>query len=151
ELIVIGSFLTRFSLDRQVTDLNEEIFQKQIIIESYGPLENDVRALQKKIDEYKQVEQKENLSNVFPTLQSLTPRGILYDELKISARKIELLGSASSQNSFSIFANNLQLSPKLGQVSINRISSDNEKSNNHGVFEFDVKIIKPAQENKKQE
>lgn len=143
ELIVIGSFLTRFSLDRQVTDLNEQILQNKVVIESYGDLENNVRILQKKIDQYKQVEQKENLSSVFPTLQALTPPGIVYDELSISDRKITMKGSALSQNAFSIFATNLELSPQLGVVNLNNISGENE-DNSNGKFEFDAVITRPV-------
>ena len=38
ELVVIISFATRFTLDRQVTDLNDTITSKEAIINSYGAL-----------------------------------------------------------------------------------------------------------------
>lgn len=147
ELIVIISFVTRFSLDRQVTDLNESIFQKRVIIESYGSLEHDVRLVQSKIDQYRQVEQQENLAEVFPQLQNATPRGIIYDQLQVSPDSIDIRGSATSQDALTLFANNLQLVPNLGQVSINRITgSTNENESNY--FEFDINILRNNSTNK---
>jgi len=148
ELVVIISFLTRFSLDRQVTDLNESIFQKKTIIESYGDLEDRVRAMQKKIDAYKQVEQKENLSLIFPQLQKVTPSGVIFDRLNLSETQIDIQGRALSQNSFTIFVNNLELLPELGQISLNRINTGSEKQKSD-TFEFDLKILRVQTQTKK--
>ena len=48
ELVVIGAFLYRFGLDRQLTDLKEEIGQKQALVESFGDFEAKFRDLQEK-------------------------------------------------------------------------------------------------------
>jgi hypothetical protein len=50
ELVVITSFGSRFVIDRQVTDLNVQLREKQTIIQSYGSLEQDVRTVQKKLE-----------------------------------------------------------------------------------------------------
>ena len=73
ELVVVISFATRFSLDRRVTDLNSAIHQKQIIIQSYGDLEERVLTVQKKIDSFAQVEQQFNLAEAFPPLSEIVP------------------------------------------------------------------------------
>src|SRR3972149_8149847 len=46
EIIVRLAFISRFSLDRKLTDLNDEIFQKQAIIEANSAFESDFRTLQ---------------------------------------------------------------------------------------------------------
>src|SRR3990167_2747697 len=50
EAIVILSFLSRFKLDRDLTDLNTGIEQQLAIIQSFGDLEQNIRNLQEKLD-----------------------------------------------------------------------------------------------------
>ena len=137
ELIVILSFLTRFNLDRQVTDLNEAIFQKKTIIESYGSLESDVRLTQQKIDHYLEIEQQSNLVEVFPLLTQVTPQEIRLENLNIKPGSISLSGQALTQESLNLFANNLQLSPAFTNISINKIESEDEDKEGQG-FKFNL-------------
>lgn len=127
ELVVIISFVTRFSLDRRVTDLNDAIFQQKTIIESYGNLESEIKAFQAKIQAYNQLEQKQNYSEVFADMGLLTPTGIRLDEMEISHGEIFLVGGAVSQNAFTLFMNNLQLYPKFTQVSIESIEGNKDQ------------------------
>src|SRR3989344_871361 len=46
EIVVLLAFISRFSLDRRLTDLKEEISQKQAILEANISLEQDIRLLQ---------------------------------------------------------------------------------------------------------
>ena len=50
EIVVLLAFISRFSLDRKLTDLKEEITQKQAILEANSDLETTIRALQNHID-----------------------------------------------------------------------------------------------------
>ena len=50
EIVVLGAFVSRFSLDRKLTDLKEEITQKQAIIEANSELEQNIRTLQNQLE-----------------------------------------------------------------------------------------------------
>jgi Tfp pilus assembly protein PilN len=136
ELVVIGSFATRFSLDRQVTDLNENINQKQSVIESYGQLEDKMRTAQAKIENYQQVDQQKNIVDVFPKLSEITPRDVKLTELTIKPTSVSLVGTATSQNSLNLLINNIQLSPSFFNVAVDRIESSPDES---GVLLFRIK------------
>jgi Tfp pilus assembly protein PilN len=136
ELVVIGSFATRFSLDRQVTDLNDEIHQKQSVIESYGALENNMRIAQAKIENYQQIDQQKNIIDVFPKLSEITPRDVKLTELTIKPTSVGLVGTATSQNSLNLLINNIQLSPYFFNVAVDRIESSPEET---GVLIFRIK------------
>jgi Tfp pilus assembly protein PilN len=128
ELVVILSFASRFSLDRQVTDLNEALNQKQTIIESYGELEAQVKETQAKIDQYGQVEQQSNIAEIFPKLSRITPQDIRLDQLTIKLDTVALGGTAFSNASLNIFINNLQLSPDFFNVSVDKIETGDKKN-----------------------
>lgn len=129
EIVVIGSFATRFSLDRQVTDLNSSIHQKQAVIESYGSLESDVRQVQTKIENYQQISQQKNIVDVFPQLSEITPRDVQLTELVVKSTNVALSGTTRSQNSLNLLINNIQLSPNFHNVTVDLIESSPDQGN----------------------
>lgn len=123
ELIVILSFVTRFSLDRQITDLNEAINQKEVIIKSYGDLETNVREVQEKIFQYQQIDQQADIIEVFPKLSKITPSSIEFNNLIVQPGKINFAGTAFSNDTLSLFINNIQLSQDFTNVAIGQIET----------------------------
>lgn len=127
EVVVILSFLARFTLDRQLTDLNSSINQKENIVRSFGNLETEVTTAQEKINQYQQLEQSKDLTTVFPALSSITPEGITLQSLSISPTQVSIIGTASSQNALNLLINNIQLSPEFYNVRVERIESQDEQ------------------------
>lgn len=128
ELVVVLSFVTRFYLDRQVTDLNKSIFQKQNVISSYGKFEQQLRDVQEQVNQYQEVEQKENIVDIFPALSEVIPSGVQLEELVIYPDKVTLSGKVLSQKSLNILINNLQISSHFNNVVVNTIESEGPKS-----------------------
>jgi Tfp pilus assembly protein PilN len=127
ELIVILGFVSRFSLDRKVTDLNGAILQKKIIIESYGDVEQQVRDVQKKIESYQQVEQQQNLADAFPALSQITPQDVTLKELNIQPGSILFSGTTQSNTSLNLLINNVQLSSTFHDVVVEKIETGSNK------------------------
>lgn len=127
ELVVIVSFATRFTLDRQVTDLNDSIHQKESVIKSYGDLEPKVRSVQMKIEQYQQIEQQVNIVDVFPQLSAITPRDVKLTELVMRPNNVSLEGTTLSQNSLNTLINNVQLTPSFLNVVIDKIETNKEQ------------------------
>lgn len=123
ELIVIISFGSRFSLDRRITDLNSEILQKQTIIQSYGDLEPTIREIQKKTESYVQVEQKQSLADAFPALSEITPPDVSLTNLTIQPGAVSFSGKTNATTSLNLLINNLVLSNKFSDVSIEKLVS----------------------------
>jgi Tfp pilus assembly protein PilN len=129
ELVVIISFATRFSLDRQVTNLNDAINQKEAIIRSYGDLEADVRNTQSIIEQYQQIQQQSNIADVFPALSRITPQDVRLDELIIRPTSVLLGGTTLSQASLNLLITNIQLSPDFRNVVIDKIETSDGQRN----------------------
>jgi Tfp pilus assembly protein PilN len=127
ELVVIISFATRFTLDRQVTDLNDALNQKKLVIESYGELESTFRTIQTKLTDSKQIDQQINIADAFPKLTAIVPREVQLDELTVTADSVFLSGSAPSQNTLNLFLNNIQVSKDFFSVNVDKIESRGDK------------------------
>lgn len=142
ELIVILSFITRFNLDRQVTDLNETINQKKVIIESFGELETNVRMLQAKTDAYRQIKQQSNIADIFPVLSRITPQNIKLEELQIKPGKIAFRGTAATQGTFNTLVTNMELSPEFAEVRVGNVGSG--ETNDPGIqFSIEAVTVQP--------
>jgi hypothetical protein len=141
QLVVIFSFLTRFILDRQVTDLNVAINQQKMAIESYGDLEKRFLFVQSQMTDIKQLQQEANLVEIFPLLNETIPSNVILDELTIKPNEVIFSGIALSQTAFDILVRNVQLSPYFRDVSMDTVESRGE--NLPGlVFDMRAKIIK---------
>ena len=123
ELMVILSFVARFTLDRQLTNLNDSIHQKEVTIKSYGDLEEKVRLIQAKSDQYQQIEQQTNIIDIFPELTKVAPRDIQLDELTIKPTKISMSGKSLSQESLNLLITNFQLSTSFFNITVDRIEA----------------------------
>lgn len=148
ELVVIMSFIARFTLDRQVTDLNGAIERKKQIILSYGNLEDNVRTVQEKITQYKQTQQETNIVDTFTHLSAVVPEGIILQELAIRPTSIAISGRTFSQNSFNFLVNNLQLSPNFLNINVTEVqSSDQEEGSTEFSITADTRIIQQVRAN----
>lgn len=137
ELVVILSFVTRFSLDRQVTDLNDAISQKKTIIQSYGDLEESVRQIQSVLEQYDLLEQQTNLVEIFPELTNILPRDTELTELVLRPDQISFSGRTVKQSSLNIIINNIQLSDRFTNVSVDKIESNT--TDKSGGFNFVIR------------
>jgi hypothetical protein len=134
ELVVIVSFAARFSLDRKVTDLNDSIHQKETIVRSYGTLEDDFRLAQEKLDQYEQVEQRNNIVKIFPKMQEIVPDDLTLRDLEITRTGINLEAVALTNNALNFFINNLQVSPYFFDVTVEKIEAENKRTGGFTVL-----------------
>lgn len=143
ELLVILSFVARFTLDRQITDLNKSVEQKKNLILSYGNLETNFRNLQLQIADYQQLATQDNIAEVFPKLTKITPHNVFLEEMQIRQGSIRLKGMVFSQSILNTLVNNITLSPDFSNVVIDKIESLDK---NRQGFAFSLKASIGKQE-----
>ncbi len=135
ELVVIVSFAARFTLDRQINDLNSEIYGHQRTIESYGTLEKEFSSVQARLADIKQIDTQVNIVDVFQDLSRVTPQDIVLEQLSITPTRVNLTGNTLSQTSFNLLVNNLQLSGDFFNINVSRVESGDK---NQPGFNFSI-------------
>jgi Tfp pilus assembly protein PilN len=145
ELVVILSFVTRFSLDRQVTDLNNSISQKKAIILSYGNLEEEVRLIQKKTQSYEEVRQQSNITEVFPELSKVVPPSVLLDDLTIRPDQVLISGTTLNESNLNVLINNMTLSQNFYDVAVDRIETSDDRNDPGLKFSITALTVDPEQ------
>jgi len=119
EAIVLIAFISRFSLDRTLTDLKDEISQKQQIIAVNQDLEQSFRQTQNDL-----VKAKSLLSTQFKpveiieTLHTLLPVGTYFQSLAISEGKISSQVVSLTVQSFSQFLLRLSATKSITNIEI---------------------------------
>ena len=128
ELFVILAFLSRFKLDRDITDLHEEIGQKQAIIEATYDLEDGFRNLQNRLTKIQTLESSSiSPISVLDTLSQYIPTEIYLADLTSSGNKITLTAIAPSEVSFGVFVNNLTNSKKFSNINLGVVTRGGSK------------------------
>ena len=128
ELIVIIAFLSRFKLDRDLTNITEDIKQKQAIITSSTDLEKEFRLLQKRLITIETLNKNRYEANkVLSFLTELTPVGVQIDNLNLAENEIALNANANSEFSLASFLSNLKNSPEIKTVNLYQVSSDSDR------------------------
>jgi len=139
ELIVISVFISRFWLDRKNSDLSEVLRQKQAILESVIPFEQEFVGLQQRLAYIKDFYSNQpEYSQQIDSLITSTPQNIFYENLSIS--KDEKLKSTTINTSLIAykeedivsFITNLMSNPDIDQVDVNKIEKK-EKENQYSI------------------
>lgn len=130
ELIVIVSFFSRFVLDRQLTDLNSSIQQKQSIIESYGDLESSFRMAQQQEKDIQAILGQQGRLEVFQLLSQITPPDVKYSSISLSGGNLSLVGKAGSLQTLIVLVENAKRNPAFQRISVGRLESGSRSDPN---------------------
>lgn len=123
EIVVLLAFIYRFSLDRQITDLNEEVDQKVAIIKANLPFERQFRNLQHRTQEIGTLLVDNDLSyKLIKHLESITPRGIIYKDFGFDQNKVTISATAVTDASLALFLHQLKNSQLLTDIDITSLS-----------------------------
>lgn len=122
EIVVLLAFISRFSLDRRLTDLKEEIAQKQAILEANVSLEKDIRLLQDDLVKIKQTTVNQTVPlETLTLLQTLLPADVYVETLEIATDRLSAAAVAGTTYGFSQFLTNLQAAKQFTRIDIGDI------------------------------
>jgi Tfp pilus assembly protein PilN len=138
EIVVLLAFVSRFSLDRRLTDLKEEISQKQAILEANSDFEREFRGLQEKLANVKKLSTDQAKPfEVLTLFQSLLPPDVYLESFELANNKIKTGAVAGTTEGFSRFLANVQSSKQISNIDIGSI----KKTALKGIqFEFTALI-----------
>lgn len=122
EVVVLGAFVSRFTLDRKLTDLKEEITQKQAIIEANVELETQIRTAQTQIDQVKKlIDGQDQPKNTLHLVESFLPLDVYLESLDIKQNTLTTHATARTTGGFAQLLANLKALKQLTNVSIGSI------------------------------
>ncbi len=141
EIIVLLAFISRFSLDRKLTDLKEEISQKQAILQANTGFEQDVRNVQDQLSKIKSITTDQTKStDLIAFLSQILPPDVYLGSIDISTNKLVVSATAGTSDGFSQFLTALSLNKTITGVEI----GDIQKQPGQGIqFKLSAQIGAP--------
>lgn len=139
EIVAFSAFIYRFTLDRQLVDLNDKIKAEQAIVESLKEREQEYRNLQQRITTVKIIDTTGNSKlNIFNDIIEFTPEEIKYNSFKTDKDQLFISVNISSIPSLTEYINSLKEYDKIASVTITGI--DNSSGANTVNVEFVIKL-----------
>src|SRR3989344_1790238 len=124
EIVVLLAFISRFSLDRKLTDLNEEIAQKQAIIQANADLEKSVRMLQTKLSTIRiLIITGSSPVTVLGDISGSLPPDVYLNSLEISQTAAKMTVNAGTTAGISTFLATLQSNGRFTDIELGDISA----------------------------
>lgn len=129
ELVALGAFLYRFSLDNQLQDLRTKIKQEQAIVVYQKNSEANYRNLQDRLTLISTVS-KDSANNLktFKDIVALAPSGLTFKMFDSSYDKAQLEANVNSVTILSNFIDKLKAYPSISSVSLDKIQNDMSSS-----------------------
>lgn len=123
ELIVILAFLSRFKLDRDLTDLYEQIENKQAVIQSYADFEADFRFLQEQLSTIQSLRKDQlQTKQLMEEIADLTPIDVYFSDLLVTGDRASFTANALSEAGLATFINNLKRSSRFSNLEIDSLA-----------------------------
>lgn len=122
EIIVLLAFISRFSLDRKLTDLKEEIDQKQAILKANQTFETDIRTIQETLKTIKILVKDQGRSlELFDLVASLLPPDVAMVSAEVTSDTVTAKAQAGTNGGFSQFITNLQSKKEISNIELTNI------------------------------
>lgn len=139
EFVVICAFLSRFYFDTKLANLFDDIKQKQAIVDSASSFEERFRLVQERINIIKSLlAQEKKPSGLFVEISQILPFDVFLTAMGIEENKLILKGYFLSEKSLNVFLSGLVSNPRLGEVSLDNISSQKD---NPSLVSFNISAV----------
>jgi len=125
ELIVLIAFLSRFKLDRDLSDLYDQIQQKQAQITAYSDFEKDFRFFQERLEIIKTLQGEQPLiEGIINTVTQTIPDDVSLNNFSFSENEVKIAGIALSETGLKSFVASLSGSKQLTNISLTNITKE---------------------------
>jgi len=128
QLIVMGAFLYRFTLDRQLTDLRKNIAKDSAVIKSYEQIERDYILAQKQLEKIKEAIKTQNtVLTTIDQISQITPPDVWFDKIAISEESLSMSAYGGSLTGFGEFLTGFQQNKNFKNINLSKLETSSTK------------------------
>lgn len=137
EMVVMGAFLSRFWLDAQNSDLNDQVKTAAAEISAQADFENQFRQVQTRLKIFKDISANAQSSKKLDLIASKIPSDIVLSSVTISSTSSDIKGNSGSETSIAQLISNLKAEPTFKQVALGSLGSSDASP---GQTSFSIQI-----------
>jgi Fimbrial assembly protein (PilN) len=125
EIVALGTFIYRFSLDAQLVNLHDDIKTKSFIVDNFKDQETTFRDVQSRLATAKQYASVSNTTaNIFEEIAKIGQGKITFKDLNVSTQDVKIEVAANSGSAISQFVNDLKNSPTMTSLSVDKVANN---------------------------
>jgi Tfp pilus assembly protein PilN len=138
ELIVLLAFLSRFKLDRDLSDLSEAIARKKSIITNSASMEEKARKLSNRLTSIDQLSKNTIPPEKYLSLltQSIPTEGVI-NEMKVGKNEVAISGRVVTEGGLATLVSAMAQNPVVKSVNLDTVSQNKDT----GQLDFSMSII----------
>ncbi|OGK40646.1 hypothetical protein A3A74_00515 [Candidatus Roizmanbacteria bacterium RIFCSPLOWO2_01_FULL_35_13] len=124
ELIALGALLYRFTIDRKIIDLHDQIRKAQIFVKAQSAKEKDYRSIQERLLNIKETEEdtKAKIEIMNDILGSIARGNFSSTNLTVAQQTISVNGIAFSIFPINNFLEKLKENPNVVSIALDEVS-----------------------------
>jgi len=125
EMVALGTFIYRFSLDMQIVDLHDKIKAESFIVANFKDSEIKFRDVQDRlltIKKYTLV--GTTTSTVFADIVKMSEGKVTFKDLAVTTQNAKIEVEAPDASSLTQFVNNLKNYPSISSLSIDKVQNN---------------------------
>jgi len=122
EIVALGTFLYRFSLDMQIVDLHDKIKSESFIVANFQSAETTFRDLQGRLKTAKQYTAIDGtITGIFSDLTKMGKGKITFIDLTVATQSVKIVLQSPSPNELALFTDALKNDPSITSVSVDKV------------------------------
>jgi len=139
-LVVMGGFIYRFTLDKRIESLNEEIETNVEAIQEYSDIEFRIRKVQSKLDKIETLTTtgSQDMVPVFRKIENNLPLGTQLESIDLRSNTVTFKGTTLNEKLFAALLAALKKQPEFGEITIDELQSGGVAN---PEITFSVKIV----------
>lgn len=146
ELVALLAFLYRFSLDRRLIDLHDQISQKQSIVKILKQKEDTYRNIQGRLALAATLTKTgQEKTQIFSDILSLAPPDFIFNNIVLSQDAVRIDASAKSVSSLASFIRDIKNYKQTSSVSLDKI--ENKTAGTAIAVSIAVRLKKTSDQN----
>ncbi len=128
ELIAMSALIYRFTIDRKIIDLHDEIKKHELLVRAQSAKESDYRSIQNRLESIKitESETQAKIEIMNGILKSIAQGSFSSTNLTVSPNTIDINGVAVSIFPLNNFMDALKDNPNVTSINLNDLSSGDQ-------------------------
>ena len=125
EMVALGTFIYRFSLDMQIVNLHDKIKSESFIVDNFKSAETTFRDIQERLATTKQYTSIEGTTTgIFTDITKLGQGKVTFKDLAVTTQNAKIVIEAASASTMSQFVNALKNDPSVTSVVIDKVENN---------------------------
>lgn len=125
EMVALGTFIYRFSLDMQIVDLHDKIKSESFIVANFKSAETTFRDIQDRLDTTKRYTTIEGTTTgIFTDITKMGQGKITFKDLAVDTQNAKIVAQAPSSSNLSQFVTALKKYPSVTSVIIDKVENN---------------------------